>query len=483
MGITRQQVQVWLREWHAGAIPFDAPLGADSYLARVSAEGVDLQPQLIAAFELRETGEIDADTYQIIRAELEAEYNVKPALGPGNVAATFTPWAPGVQTARPVPAGWSLDEGGRLVCIDPKRSTMTGRVKAAETVKATTGNESAPDPVRSKGGRFLPNVAEVWYYDPSDGIIRRQVFAQGEKPISRAWRRAREVAENWKALGIKDACVWLKCRAGGMKGNRWIFMADSNGILATPQDIVRLHAQALAAEIKAPVGEKHGQTLIKHVKLMLEQNKLFASHSVDMRNVDVPCVEPPDKNEIVYSVLFQSGAKRAITIVPLPDEKDPEDKGKIMLSGHRKRAFRLLLETPSGRVDQPKTVKYVTHDDAGKPSIHVIGRDEALKWAEAQEDEAEDEVLVELHQQFLDGEIDDAEYVTARGRRLEELDPAEPKRRGPVMHRPATRVEYVKGRHYWGKAHQDDTPGSRWVGQRTAGLTGGSNWYASVENL
>lgn len=458
MGINRQTLQAWLREWHEGTIPFDAPLGTDSYFARVAEEGVDLQPQLRAAFELRESGQWDNDTYQIVRGLLEEEYNVKPAEHKGDAQATFTPWAPTVQS-RPIPEGWSVDDQGNLICTAPERSAMTGRVQAAETVKPTRAGKSA-DPVRSKGGRFLPFVAEVWYYDPSDWMVKRQVFASGREAIAKAWKRAKQISVSWAEHGVKGGCVWVKYRSGELKGNRWVFLADASGILATPHEVTRLHSQAIAHGIRAKVGERMGTVKAAHIEAMHKQNEAMRAGGNDLTCIDVPCVEPDDPNDIVYSVRFQSGDCRTITIAPLGDIKD--DSGEVTLAGHRKRAYRLLLDTASGQCDSPSTIKYVSYD-GDTPEIHVIGRDEAINWAEDQ-GEQEDEVLVQLHEDFTEGRISDEEYVAKRGRRLMEIDPPDPYRRGPTMHNPPTRVDYVNGRVNWQRARNTSTPGSRWVG-------------------
>lgn len=459
MGINRQTLQAWLQKWHNGEIPFDAPLGEDSYFARVAEKGVDLQPQLRAAYSLRESGVWDNDTYQTVRLLLEEEYNVKPAEHKGEATATFTPWAPTVQS-RPIPEGWSVDDQGNLICTAPERSAMTGRVQAAETVKPTRATKSA-DPVRSKSGRFLPFVAEVWYYEPSDWTFRRQVFAIGRDAIAKAWQRAKQISTSWSKLGVQGGCVWVKYRAGELKGNRWVFLADASGILATPHEVTRLHSQAIAHGIRAKVGERMCSTKVKHIEAMHEQNRALAASDNDLTCIDVPCVEPDDPSEIVYSIRFHSGDRRSITIAPLGDTKD--ESGEVTLAGHRKRAYRLLLDTPSSQCDSPRTIMYVWYDDEGKPHKQLIGRDEAINWAEEQVEE-EDEQLVELHRAFTDGEITDEEYVTKRGRRLMEIDPPDPYRRGPTMHRNATRVDYVNGRVNWQRARNTDTPGSRWVG-------------------
>ena len=97
------------------------------------------------------------------------------------------------------------------------------------------------------------------------------------------------------------------------------------------------------------------------------------------------------------------------------------------------------------------------------PKIHLVNRDMALRWVNEAE-ASEDKELVNLHKLFLDGKITDDEYITRKGRRLKAIDPSAPHRRGPTMHRQSTKVDYVDGRHFWGKAKNDKGPGANWVG-------------------
>jgi hypothetical protein len=451
-------------------------LGEDSYVARVSEAGVNLQPQLQAAFELRKAGEWTEDSFKTVRLFLEEEYNVAPEQHVGDATPTFSPWAPTVQ-ARPLPPGWEF-KNGQLVEVDPEASRkagMTGRVKASEVANTSTRVQVSADPVRSEGGRFLPHTAELWYYTPDEGKVKRQVFASATDAIARAWARANQLQHSWNKLGVKDACVWIKYRVGEMKGNRWVFLSDAKGMLAMPQDVVRLHSQAKAWGIKAKVGERTSKTKIKHVQLMLEQNRPFVGVlRAAINQVDVPNVEPADPNEIVYSIAYQSGATRSATITPLSDDLDEE--GNVVLAGHRKRAYRLLLETPSSGSDSPRTIKYVVYGE-DMPQVYVVGRDQAILWAE--ETKGDDEVLAQLEEDLDEGRISDEEYSLAKVKRLNEIDPPEPKRRGPTMHVQSTRVDYVRGRVNWQRARNSGGPGTRWV----ASITGGSNWEASVAQM
>jgi len=447
MGYNKAQVQGWIRSLHEGELPFDGALGEDSYLARVAGEGTSLQQQLRAAFELREAGTIDPSTYQSFRALVEEEYNVAPALTPGDATPTFSPWAPAVQS-HPMPEGWEFDSRGVLVCVDQKRSTMTGTVAAAATIK----KGRTQDPIRHKSGRFLPHTAEVWGF--VDGHLKRQVFVSAQGAIAKAWARVRFLQGN-----RRNPVAWIKFRLGESRGNRWIIMADAKGRVITPQKVVELSAAAKAAGIKAVVGERLFRTSPKVIQRMLEYNTELRATGLDLRGVDIPTVEPPDRNQIDYSIRFQSGDTRVVRIEPLSDDTE---NGQVVLTGHRKRAYRLLLTTVSSGSDSPSTVQYVYgKKEEDIPTVHTVGRGQALAWSEVEE---EDEELEALRLSLDEGEIDVEEYVILRGRRLAEIDPAPPKRGGPAMHNPPTKVEYVNGRHFWGRAKNSSTPGSRWVG-------------------
>lgn len=503
MGIQKATLQVWLREWREGTLPFDAPVGEDSYCQRIMDGEVNLQAQLRAAFALREMGIWDDATYQDTRSELEQEHNVRPETGAGEVSSTFSPWAPIVQKQAPLPTGWEVDENGCLVCVNPDQSTMTGAV-----------SEDVTGAIRSKTGRFRDHVAELWWYDPETGIVRRQCFTNdttkektctftgmgikgaspnkphtfkyrsGPSAIAKAWRRAQQLQDSWSKLGVTTPCVWVKYRMGECDGNRWVFLSDAAGLLLTPQGVVNLHAQAKAAGIKASVGERMSKISNKVIQLMLDQNNTFFAARVlqttdgepildeDLRlTIETPCVEPGRSDEIVYSILFQSGEKRMVTIHPLADDKDED--GNVIVEGHRVRAYRLLLDSPSGRCDAPQTIKWVVYGkDEEMPQVFVTGRRAALEWAER--NQGGDEEIAKIEAECLDIRKDTSlvtvkpgkasEYVARKGKRLNQIDPAEPKRAGPAMHNPPTRVDYVDGRHFWGKAKNSDSPGARWVG-------------------
>lgn len=475
MGKTRQEIQSWLCDLESGALPPDAPLGEDSYFARIAEAGLDLQPQLRAAFGLHQAGKWDHETYQTVRLLLEDEHNPEQAEhGDREASATFTPWAPVVRS-RPLPSGWGY-VNGRLVCIDHKKSSMTGKVPEAKpNASRAQIAKGGKDPVRTKTGTFKPGVAELWYYHPETGMMSRQVFpAKGA--IAAAFRRANEVQKVWTLEGVKDVVALVKFRSGNLKGNRHVHLVSAGGYIACPQDVVRWSSQAIGADIKACVGEKLGTVKVSVIEKMTEQNAQFRDTlgfdaergKIERgKDLDFPTVEPADPDEIVYLIRFQSGDTRTISASPLGDDKSPED-GEILLDGHRKRAYRLLLENTSSRCDSPSTISYVVYGKKETiPTKHTVGRGQALKWAEGEEEKDEILATIEAECQDDDGlvlpEMAD-EYIKRKGARLAIIDPPDPHRAGPAMHAPPTRVDYVNGRHYWGNCKNSSTPGSRWVG-------------------
>jgi hypothetical protein len=435
---------------------------------------VDHQVQLRAAFALKANGEISPDEYQIIRLMLDENRNCAPKLSTGDTEATFSPWAPEVQS-RPLPPGWGPDEHGVLKCINPelaRKAGLTGVVPVAETNKATKADGVSADPVRTKTGRFRSNVAEVWYYKPDTGLVARRAFTT-KGAIATAFAFAREIQSHWTAEKVKDVVAVVKFRSGNMAGNRHVHIVSSMGYIATPQDVVRWGAQAAGAGIKQRVGERQSQTKLSSILAMLEQNKQIKAvlgfdsevgKVMIRQNLDWPSCEPEDPNEIAYSVRFQSGDRRVISILPLGDTKD--DNGNVVLSGHRRRAYRLLLETTSSRCDAPQTIRYVVYGkDDELPKIHVIGRDEAITWAEVETSRFE-RAIEKLDAAYQNGDIELDEYTQRRAveeSRLE-LDATYTPPRRPAMHQPATLVEYVEGRQYWGKASNSNSIGSNWVG-------------------
>lgn len=256
----------------------------------------------------------------------------------------------------------------------------------------------------------------------------------------------------------------------------------------------------------------------------------------DRLSIDAPSVEPGSGNEIVFSIRYRSfyvtrdksGSQRTITIDPLAPIKD--SSGNIKLTGHRSRAYRLLLDgmapthgimvngkTTISYADSPHTCRYTVlemnkrqvaffkkarskakrerssrllmywagsakdmaqakelarlaelvelGEPDSKPVDHIVSRSEAIEWAESLIEK--DEILENLSQQFEDGDISAEDYVAQRGKRLNELEPADPQRGGPAMHAPRTRIDYGSDGHvYWGKARQSGSPGTNWIGQK-----------------
>jgi hypothetical protein len=100
----------------------------------------------------------------------------------------------------------------------------------------------------------------------------------------------------------------------------------------------------------------------------------------------------------------------------------------------------------------------------------VVGRDEALRNHE-KDDCDDDPRIVELHSQFVAGELTDDDYFIGLARLKQEIDPVHRDlTKGPVLHKPKTRVDYVDGRHCWGGTaggkRGGKSAGARWLGHR-----------------
>jgi hypothetical protein len=433
------------------------------------------QDQLRAAFSQARDANWGKAGYEKVWKVLDFEFNLEADALDAPTAPVFSPWAPTVQKS-PIPENWTFRDG-KLVRIDGDTSHIA---KPAEGTKAARKGRAKADvdPCRPKG-RFGANVAEVWYYDPDSGQLSRQVFTTGEAPMVAAYRRAREIQSLWHdrmgsenglailhGLHSGEQFAWVKTRHGDMKGNRHVHVAMANGILARPNDVVRIHALAKGMGIKAPVGETLCRTKPKHIMAMLVQNKLHKGEDHDLRFIETPCVEPRDNREIVYQLTFlgrdENGRiKSTCTALPLSDQKD--DDGEVTLAGHKRRAYMLLLHE-EGLTGAPTSVKYVHIPKEGDPQWFVISRNEAVVWDETR-GEPEDEELVELHRAFTEGEIDDSEYVMKRGRRLMTLYPPDPYRGGSVTTSGQTNVNYNSdGTHNWQKAKNSGGPGTNWIG-------------------
>lgn len=457
MGIVgKAQLRGLLEDLCQGTIDFDG------YLDSLGDEYPSLQQQLQAALAQSKVAKWTSDEYQLVRICLEEEFDLAyQAATTVSTRPTFTPWSPIVQ-ARSLPEGWEYGEDGKAVREDGDTSHVA---QSSTGVKGRTAK--SVDPVRSKSGRFLPGVAELWYYAPETGLMVRAVFTTGEDPIAAAYKRAGEIQAYWTDLGVKDVVAMVKFRQGQMAGNRHIHLVSSLGYIACPQDIVRWAGQAKAAGIRQKLGEKMCQTKASNISLMLEQNKLYKGDR-DLRNVDVPSVEPGENGLIPYSIRFQSGDTRVVTCLPLADVKD-EETGEVTLAGHRKRAYRLLLDSSCSRCDGVSTIKYVTYgkEETDVPTIHVITRDEAIRWAEAAEKEDEILAAIEAECQDDDGLVLPEradEYICRKGARLAIIDPPDPVRGRQVTTSGHVSLNYNgDGTLNWQKAKNSGGPGTNWV--------------------
>jgi hypothetical protein len=516
--------------WVKGELPFDAPLAEPSYFSGVAQlqdaqdRVIGFQVQLRAARKLLESGAIESEDYETVRLELDEEYNCAPEGTVGDTSPTFSPWSPVVQS-RPIPAGWGLDANGVLKCLNPQAAAMAG---LTGRVEEDTGDKRrfCADPVRHKSGRFLANVAEVWYYDPVTWVVRRQTFTAGKDPIATAWARAKTIALRWAELGVTGHCVWVKYREGELSGPRWVQMAAADGIVAPPHEVVRLDGQADSAGIKAKVGERVGRTSRKSIAAMIEQNvqlrKVLGFDTTTGKmlrggDLDIPTVELPDSNELVYRLRFQSGDMRIESYTPLSDIKDKET-GEVTMPGHKKRAYKLLLESPSsstlpdgrrltedelrkrnrrGRAsDAPCNIKYTVPPQKGKDGAEdipeqtfVIGRDEALRWSERIEEDDREIEIRETYTQKGDNGIEvipgqEDAFTKVMGKYLNEKNPADPRRGIAAYHQ-----NRGSDKGPWMKAQNSGGPGYNWAGRMAADkygsapITGGSNWSESVNRF
>tara|TARA_Y100000310_G_C20671525_1_gene810556 strand:- start:33 stop:1733 length:1701 start_codon:yes stop_codon:yes gene_type:complete len=439
MGIVnRPQLQAWLREWHQeGTLPFDtATLDQRSYIG-LTAE-LELQPQLQAAFELHKKGEWTREDYDHVRGVLEYEHNPDRDEHVGS-AEVFNPFAVKASPLFYDKGAFEAYQNGELT-LDEYIELLgviapTGKVETAEGVKPDKRSKKSADPLRNKSGSFAYGVGQLWFYDSRTGKLDQRPFT-GKRALAKAFGHCAEIQSTWNALDCKLPCAWVKVRIGSRRktadGREGVVLVDAHGMIASPQNLIRLHAQAKAQGIKSPVGEVVSGTKLEHIIQMLENNKIEGVARVNGRGPNIrrtvarATVEPSPQDEIVYSIRYYS--KRVLTVrdAPLSDEKD--DDGNITLEGHRKRAFRLLLESPCAGADSPSTIQYVVYGKfmVEKPRTFVIGWDQAMRWdAESKEDE----VLTMLWKGYalaIKRGVTDEErqqYMTARWTRLQEIDP------------------------------------------------------------
>lgn len=511
--VNRPQLQAWLLELHQGTLPFESDdFDVDTYIERVEAEGIGHQVQLRAAHDLLKKKVLTSDDYQMIRLQLDDWYKAEHKAHRGS-AKVFNPFA--VKSGSPLffdqeafeaysRGEITLDEYTNRLGV----TAATGKVPEATGTKRKGRKSKAADPLRSKTGRFLPGVAELWFYDPETGLLGNRVYlaegtpktetvtftgvgikgASPSKPhvveyvtgpsaIAKAFRKAAEIQATWRSMGLNEAAVWVKFRYGDMKGNRHVVLASAMGMLCNPQDIVRLQRQALGMGIKSKVGEKMCKTKQKHIELMLAQNRVVRqSLGFDEQigkvksgqNLDIPTAEPKDPNAIAYTVKYRSRQYDEVdgTLIQhdeLPLSDDLDEDGNVILPGHKKMAYHLLLNSAADRADSPMTCRYAVYGkkEDEVPQTFVIGRDEAARWDMGPEDEA----LLELRKRFKAGELDSEEYMQARHKRLNILEPPEPKRAKQTTTSGRVNLEYNSdGTLNWQKAQNDTGPGMRWVG-------------------
>lgn len=514
--VNRQQLQVWLKDWHKGDLPFESDSFDKPAYMNFVAE-LELQPQLQAAFELTKTGEWSREDYDYVWKVLAHEYDSSIQTGPGS-AECFNPFAVKDSPLTFDQEAFTAYQEGKITWDEYIEligvQAPTGQVEACEGVKPTKQTVTSGD-LRNKSGSFRFGVAELWFYDTRTGKLDRQAYTN-KRPLARAFAECVKIQASWKALGVeRTPCAWVKVRLGTRRktvdGREGVVLVDAFGLIIRLQDMVRLHAQAKGQGIKAPVGE-------------------------------VVCSPEADdaKDLIVYSIRYdtvnpQTGRRytRTVEASPLPDEKDED--GNVTLPGHQHRAYRLLLDSMGDGVD---TIKYVYYGKfmCERPKTLVIGRDEAYLWGEGKPDE----ILTQLSDGFREKmrkhgvtDEDRQQYMTARWTRLQEIDPigkgkAEAKQRfqeelwharnemvpaldeagnprvykkgkkkgqpimkpmisesdyaqmsnwnhpshrdrsGPVCHQPMTRIDYdaETGRQVWGKTStsgKSKSQGAKWI--------------------
>ena len=533
MGFVKAQIQDLLQQVVTGDLSFE------DYFEMLADDPPSLQLQLRAALDQRLKADWDQIEYRLVVDELQLEWDPDHEVEHGSRAQArgevFDAFAQRQQSGT-LPDGWDYDENGTAVCVNPAAAPkVTGKIEPAKPGKRKRKAKrkgKATDPTRAKGGRFLANVAEVWGYDPKSGLLCRVVFADDPNTnIAKAHALAADIERQWAELGITDTpCAFVKFRRGDMQGNANVILASGRGYIASPDSVVKLHAQAKGQGHSAPIGEKVSKTSKKHIEAMLASNVAYKGTAGASRCVEPVTVEPDDPNEIVYSIRYQSGATREVKALPLSDESDlttkmveldrqgerlwattakltietlrgrrraielqqqaadawsemgrlygylidDRDDKPVTLAGHRKRAYRLLLESPSVRSDSPASVKYAIHGEDEKVSFHFAKRSEAIEWEESHLHEEEDPRVSELHSRFVDGGVDEDQYFIELARLKQEIDPVyRERKRSPVCFQPRTRVDYnSEGRHVWGGTRGGKrggkSPGAAWIsGQRT----------------
>ena len=530
--VTRPQLRTWLTGLLAGTIT------ADAYFDNTMT--TELQPQVQTMMALKKDGSWDDGDYQKVKAILWAEhYPDKQETKAGSMPErSYDPFA-----VRPPP-----------MVYDPSvlEAYRTGKLSAAELAEAlgakvqkiapAKGNQDkgkrkrtqkAADPLRGKSGQFLWDMAELWSYNPATGLLQseafvtlwkdgepvmvqkrdddgKRVFADVAKPnrkrkgkkrqgepvmvpktdkdgnavfhqvksydgIAAAGAKSRTIQATWQAQGMPEthAAAWVKIRIGTRKVSQGektqqegVVLVDPWGVIVSPETVLRLHSQAVGQGV-GKVGE------------------LLTSATY--------------QKMVEYTGRFLSGGK--ITN-EYPTLADLVTDGDMVLAGHRKKAYQLLLSADG--VDRLTTIKYVVcekpdgrwctteqyakmnPDKAAEyePVWKAVTRGEAFDWDQG---ETEDKVLAKLSKDFrilcgmlpgTDGvkrcTVTDADreiYLQKRYARLDKIDPIRKEKAGPVCHTPNTRVDYNSdGTHNWG--------GTK--GGKSGGKCAGAGWISNM---
>jgi len=459
----------------------------DDYVCALGENPPSAQIQLRAANDQRRVANWNKEDFERIRDGIRAEFDL-------NFQQQRKPVAPPPRMFNPFAA-----EGKITIPEGLEITRLPSSMGKAE--KRSSSDTDMSNPTRTKGGTFRPDVAEVWFISPTTGHIKRRMFVSGDDAIAEAFRFANEISNE----SAEQPSALVKFRAGQLKGNRWVYICTPDGYLVTPQTVMVWHGQN--SNSKVALGEKTSKLSLKIIRAMLEQNayirKAFGSYLDENGTlkvsggvgIDVPTLEPADPKELTFRVQFVSTTIREVNARPKTSVKDAD--GKVILPGHKRRAYDILLSTEGEGADQPKNVKYTFE---GK--VYVVLRSEALHWAESKETQDED-ALEALLWAYEEGHLDSEEYFErvatfkydrdnpgrrqAQARYQAQLLQAvndgvitgdsfdfmsrlthpshRDQRSGPTMWERKTRVQFGKdGRMIWQRAKNDDTPGARWVG-------------------
>jgi len=489
VNISKQQLGQWLVAWHEGTLPFSSDdIEADAYMNHVGS--IDKSRQMAVAHDLLRQGTFSKEDVDIIQAVLDEEYpdfEVKKSSHLACFSAFKVLAKPGLSETDPHREAYeaALRKAGNckvakaaaLKAYTDAHGIVKGQTPAPEpTTSKSKRKKKAKDPLRQKNGAFAFDVGQLWFYDPRNGRIDQRPFV-GKRAIAMAFSTAAEIQSKWDKLGVKVPCAWVKQRLGNRRktadGQEAVVMVDSKGYAIRLDQMLQVHRQALAAGISSPVGEMITNMKAEEVLRLLDVNTVYGVKH-DLRFIDIPVSEGAvPKNEIVYSIKYlrqdpRSGDRitRLMSETPLPDLKEErtfyvsnEDgteitvaewealhpkkarkgytqkkkrDGKVLLAGHKARAYSLLLGAPSSSNNSPATVRYAVFEGTTmveKAKTVEVTWDEAFLW-EHRNDPLYDSQLKQLSDGFgyaiRKGTVTDAmrqAYMTARWTRLQEIDP------------------------------------------------------------